>query len=226
MEKDPIKALAGRSACPSCGGRVPVLYLVPVAGYIFTRGRCSSCGVMVSPIYPAMEILYGLLAVLFVMYRGADLLAFSYYLIAAVSVTIAIVDIKTMKIPISLIAVFLFLSIYPVISKGDYIGSLWGFLLLVLFFLVIMFIFPGSFGGGDLKFYAAAGILMGLEMSIVLLEVSLVIGALFGVAYGIKNGKNFRVRIPFAPFIAAGIIITLLFGDTIVLFYYKNIHSF
>jgi len=89
-----------------------------------------------------------------------------------------------------------------------------------------MFIFPGAFGGGDLKLYAAAGFLLGLEMSIVLLEVSLISGAVFGIVWAAFKGWSFRIRIPFAPFIAAGIIITLLFGNTIILFYYRNVYGF
>lgn len=226
IRENPVKALAGRSVCPQCGSVVHAIYLIPVLGYFIARGGCRSCGTKISTVYPAMEILYGAIAVVTVHYLGADFVSFSYFLIMAVSVTIAVIDIKTMTVPVSLVIIFVILSIYPVIVRGNFISSLWGFLLLSLFFLVIMFIFPGSFGGGDLKFYAAAGILLGLEMSIVLLEVSLVIGAMFGVVYGLMHGKNFRVKIPFAPFIAAGIIITIIFGDSIILFYYRNIYSF
>jgi len=173
-----------------------------------------------------MEILYGSMALLVARFHGTDLLSLFIYLIAAVSVAIAIVDIRTMVIPLSLNIVFFVLSVYPVILHNNPLDNFNGFLFLTVFFLVMMFIFPGAFGGGDLKLYAAAGFLLGLEMSIVLLEVSLISGALFGIIWGAFKGWKFRIRIPFAPFIAAGIIITLLFGDTIILFYYRNVYGF
>jgi leader peptidase (prepilin peptidase)/N-methyltransferase len=173
-----------------------------------------------------MEILYGSMALLVARFHGTDLLSLFIYLIAAVSIAIAIVDIRTMVIPLSLNIVFFILSLYPVILHNNLPDNFYGFLFLTIFFLVIMFIFPGAFGGGDLKLYAAAGFLLGLEMSIVLLEVSLISGALFGVMWGSFKGWSFRIKIPFAPFIAAGIIITLLFGDTIILFYYRNVYGF
>jgi len=225
MKGDPVKALFSRSACPSCGKSIPALSLVPVLGYVFLRGRCRSCGSRISPVYPLMEILYGLIAMMVAYFHGTDLLSFFIYLIAAVSVTIAVVDVKTMLIPVSLTILFLILSVYPVILRDSYLDSLYGFLFLTIFFLVIMFIFPGAFGGGDLKLYAAAGFLLGLEMSIVLLEVSLISGAVFGIVWAAFKGWSFRIRIPFAPFIAAGIIITLLFGNTIILFYYRNVYG-
>jgi len=222
IKENPFKALFSRSECPACGKTISALYLIPLAGFIFSRGKCFSCHSRIPYVYPLMEIIYGGLAVLVAYFHGTDLLSLFIYLIAAVSVTIAVVDIKTMIIPVSLTILFLILSVYPVIMRNDYLDSLYGFLFLTIFFLVIMFIFPGAFGGGDLKLYAAAGFLLGLEMSIVLLEVSLISGALFGIVWAAFKGWSFRIKIPFAPFIAAGIIITLLFGNTIILFYYRN----
>lgn len=225
MKDNPFKALFSRSECV-CGRKISALNLIPLIGFILSGGRCSACGNKIPLIYPLTEILYGMLAVLVARFHGTDMLSLSVYLIAAVSVTIAIVDIKTMKIPVSLTILFIILSVYPVILHNNFPDNIYGFLFLTIFFLVIMFIFPGAFGGGDLKLYAAAGLLLGFEMSIVLLEVSLISGAVFGIIWGILNGWSFRLKIPFAPFIAAGIIVTLLFGNTIILLYYKSVYSF
>jgi len=226
MKDSPCKALFSRSECPACGRIISALYLIPLLGYIISKGKCSACRSKIPFIYPLMEILSGLLALSVAYFHGTDLLSLFVYLIAAVCVTIAIVDIKTMTVPFSLTVVFFILSIFPVILQDNPIDNLYGFLFLTLFFLVIMFIFPGAFGGGDLKLYAAAGFLLGLEMSIVLLEVSLISGAVFGIVWAAFKGWSFRIKIPFAPFIAAGIIITLLFGDTIILLYYRNVYGF
>jgi len=154
-------------------------------------------------------------------YHGRDILSINVFLLCAVCVCIAIVDMKIMIIPQSLVLLFVILSIYPVIMSHSIMDNIYGFLLLTIFFLLMLLIFPGAFGGGDVKLYAAAGFLLGVELSVVLLEVSLISGALFGIAYAMARGRNFRLRIPFGPFIAAGIIITLLFGDTILLVYYR-----
>ena len=219
VKENPFRALFSLSACPNCGKNIFPIYLIPIVGYIILRGRCSSCKSRISISYPLMEILYGILALSVAYFHGTDLLSLFIYLICCVSITIAIIDFKTMIIPFSLIIVFFLLSIYPVIVRCEIKDNLYGLLFLTVIFLIIMFIFPGSFGGGDLKFYAAAGFLLGLEMSIVLLEVSLITGALAGVIWAGLNGWNFKIKIPFAPFISAGIVITLLFGHTIILYY-------
>ena len=221
FDSSPVAALISRSECPRCGSPVSVIGLIPVFGYFFLRGRCSACGEKISPVYPLWEVLYGALAVAVSVYHGTGLLSLNVFFLCAVCVCIAIVDIRIMIIPQSLVLLFLLLSLYPVVLNHNILDNVYGFFLLTLFFLLMLLIFPGAFGGGDVKLYAAAGFLFGVEMSIVLLEVSLISGALFGVAYAMARGRNFRLKIPFGPFIAAGIIITLLFGDTILLVYYR-----
>ena len=223
MNESPVKALFSRSNCPHCYAPVGFAGLIPVFGFLFIRGRCSKCGERISVLYPLWEILFGVLAVSVAQFHGMDLVSINIYLICSLCICIAIIDIKKMVIPPSLVIIFLVLSIYPIIMHHDIMDNVYGFALLTVFFLLMLLIFPGAFGGGDIKLYAAAGFLLGVEMSIVLLEVSLISGALFGIVFGIVKGRNFRVKIPFAPFIAAGIIITLLFGDTILLVYYRNI---
>lgn len=221
FRENPMKALFTRSACRECGVTPGALYMVPVIGWFFSAGKCRSCGMRISFMYPAWEIIFGLLAVLVWYNLGMGPVALCIYFICCICICIGIVDFLTMKIPGSMLVVFILFSVYPVIKRGEYMDSLYGFLLLAVFFLMVLLLFPGAFGFGDLKFYAAAGFLLGLEQSIVLLEVSLVGGAVCGVVWGLASGGTLRQRIPFAPFISAGIIITLLFGGRIALLYYN-----
>jgi prepilin signal peptidase PulO-like enzyme (type II secretory pathway) len=43
------------SFCRSCGRRLNVLDLVPVAGYVVRRGRCATCGVPIGVSAPIVE---------------------------------------------------------------------------------------------------------------------------------------------------------------------------
>ena len=51
-----------RSACPACGHRIGALQNIPVASYLALRGKCAACGVRISPRYPIVEALTGLLS--------------------------------------------------------------------------------------------------------------------------------------------------------------------
>ena len=90
-----------------------------------------------------------------------------------------------------------------------------------IFFLLILFLFPGSFGGGDVKFASVIGFFLGFEYSIVALEISLISGAVIGVIYGMKTGMKLKMKIPFGPFLSLGLIVSFFFGREILLLYYK-----
>jgi len=221
MQKNPVQALFSRSQCPSCNKNISPILLVPILGFIIQRGKCRNCGARISLSYPAMETCYGLLALLFTWKIGISLLMVHYYLLSALALCITIIDIKSLTIPNSLVIAFVILSVYPIVMNYNILDNIYGFLTLSAFFIVILLIFPGSFGGGDLKLGAAIGLLAGLEMSIVILEVSLVSGALTGVIYALKTGKSLKTKIPFAPFLTIGLIVSLLYGRDILLVYYR-----
>jgi leader peptidase (prepilin peptidase)/N-methyltransferase len=51
------------SHCPKCLSAIPARDNIPVLGWILLRGRCRFCGTLISPRYPFIEALTGLLFV-------------------------------------------------------------------------------------------------------------------------------------------------------------------
>jgi prepilin signal peptidase PulO-like enzyme (type II secretory pathway) len=221
MRENPKKALFSRSQCPSCRKKINPILLVPILGYILQKGKCRNCGIRIPFIYPAMEILYALMAVLFSWRLGVSLYSINLFILAGIAVCITIIDIKSLTIPDSLVITFVILSMYPILINYNIMDNVLGLLSLFAFFIVILLIFPGAFGGGDLKLGSAIGLLLGFEMSIVVLEVSLLSGAVIGIIYAFKTGKNLKTKIPFAPFLTLGLIISILYGRDILLVYYR-----
>lgn len=219
--RDAWRALLTRSRCPRCGSAVSPAGLVPVLGYLLLRGRCRNCGEKISPAYPLFEVLYGLLLLLIAQRLGLTVYAGAVFLIAGISISLSVIDVKTLTLPGPLILAVLLISLYPVIMNWDPVNNLFGLLLMGGFFLVMLFLFPGSFGGGDVKFAAVIGWLTGWELAIVTLEVALVTGSLAGILYAVKTKKGLRIRFPFAPFLTAGMIAALLYGRDILLLYYR-----
>ncbi len=58
------------SACPRCGTPIPWYALLPVVGYFIVLGTCAKCKSRISPRYPVVEALTGLLT-LVVVFRYA-----------------------------------------------------------------------------------------------------------------------------------------------------------
>jgi prepilin signal peptidase PulO-like enzyme (type II secretory pathway) len=224
MKEKPLRALFSRSRCPACLNEISPMLLLPVLGYIIQRGKCRNCGSTIQPWYPVTEVLYGFMAALFAWKAGVTIYAFNIYILACIAVCIAIIDVKTLTIPDSLVVAFVLISAYPVLLNYNITDSLLGMFTLFAVFIVILLLFPGSFGGGDVKLASAIGLLSGLEQSIVVLEISLVTGALVGIIYALKTKKGLRTKIPFAPFLAVGLIISLLYGRDILLVYFRILY--
>lgn len=220
MDTNPREALMGRSKCPHCGACVNPLFLFPLLGYLILQGKCASCKERISPLYPAAESGYGLLMLLFAHHFGITTQAMAWYLVAALGISISIIDLKTLRIPDSLLAIMMIISLYPLIAALEWKSPLFGLLLMGGFFLVIMLIFPGSFGGGDLKYAMLIGLMTGLEQAFVVLETALIVGAVTGGIYALVSGKGLKSKIPFGPFLTLGLIVSLVFGQDIVLIYY------
>src|SRR5581483_3952576 len=76
-----------RSACPACKAPIRALQNVPVLSYLVLKGRCASCGVRISPRYPAIEALSGVLSAAVAWKFGfgwpaLEALLFTWFLIA------------------------------------------------------------------------------------------------------------------------------------------------
>jgi leader peptidase (prepilin peptidase) / N-methyltransferase len=56
-----LSVLRPRSRCPRCRSAIAARDNLPVVGWLILRGRCRVCGGAISPRYPAVELVTGLL---------------------------------------------------------------------------------------------------------------------------------------------------------------------
>ena len=221
MKQTPRKALMSRSKCPNCENEIHPLFLMPLIGFLLLRGKCKNCGKKISAVYPATEIFSGALFALMAHLIGLSPLTAAAFILCQISLCISVVDLKLMIIPDSLVAAFLCISIYPVTAGQSYSQNIFGLAVAAAFFMAIIIIFPGSFGGGDIKLAAAIGFYLGLPLVIVAVEGALITGALAGALLIIFAKKQIKSKIPFAPFLCAGLIIAILWGDKVLLLYHN-----
>jgi len=58
-----LSVVSPPSQCPGCGARISPWHNVPIVGWLTLRGRAACCQMRISPRYPAIELLSGVLAV-------------------------------------------------------------------------------------------------------------------------------------------------------------------
>jgi leader peptidase (prepilin peptidase) / N-methyltransferase len=84
------------------------------------------------------------------------------------------------------------------------------------FFLLLALIYPAGLGMGDVKMAAFLGAWLGAPVVVALFAGSLIALIPAIAILALRGGAGRKVGIPFAPFLAAGGIVALFLGDTIM----------
>ncbi len=215
----------GSSFCPSCNHNLSWADLVPIVSYIVLLGKCNYCKKPISFRYPFVELLTGVLFLLSFLIYGFSLNAFIYCIVSACLVSLAFIDLDETYIPdrfnIIIFACGLILLIFTRdISVLDRIIGL--FAISVPLFIIAKI--SDGMGEGDVKLFAACGLLLGWKLILLTMLVSSVVAALVGGMLLITKKADRKTAIPFGPYIAAAVAISYLFGGNIINWYLKLLH--
>lgn len=217
------ESLNGRSHCDHCKKTLMPLDLVPVFSYVFLRGRCRYCGKGLSIQYPLIEALTGALFVLaFVLVRpvfDAGLL----FLLAVVSIMIAVffTDLKEQLIPDELQIAFFLIALLEKIVKGASLIDV-GYAvtagLVVALPILLMYLFTKGrgMGFGDVKLAFNIGFYQGWVSGLLVLYLGFVSGATAGIALLLAGRKRMKSRIAFGPFLILGLFVMLAFQHEVL----------
>lgn len=209
------------SHCPSCQHRLGARDLVPVLSWVLLRGRCRYCGSPVPASYPLVEAVTGAVFAALVAVHGLHPRTAGYAILATILITAAGTDMRSRLIPnrLTLPAIAFALAWSAAVRVPHLTSSLLGLVIAGGLFLVIAILSRGGMGGGDVKLAAAAGAFLGLRYSLLGLFLAFIFGAVVGLILMALGKKKRRDYIPFAPFIAAGCLAAMLFGDPILQWY-------
>ena len=214
------------SMCPSCQTKIPFYDNVPVASYLWLRGRCRHCGAAFSLRYPLVELVSGLFAVaVFARYGFSWESLFLYSLVGALLV-ITFIDIDHQIIPDVItypgigVGFVTSLLLGHITYKESLIGILLGggILLLVAWGYYLLTKREGM-GGGDIKLLAMIGAFLGWKGVIFTIFAGSAIGTVAGVALALRTGGGRRLAIPFGPFLSIGGLLYLFFGPQLIGWY-------
>lgn len=217
------------SHCTSCGTGLRSWDLVPVFSYLFNRGKCRYCGEKISPQYPIIEVLNGLLYLLLYLQFGLSVRFITFAIITSILLIITIIDYKTLTIPNGLVLLILTISLAYQTYQSFNNQSLSLLLspLLSMFLgggilLFIAVVTKGAMGGGDIKLMGALGLLLGIKYTVLTLFLSFVVGGIISVILLISKIKKRGQAIPFGPFIALASFISMVWGRGILDWYFNT----
>lgn len=168
-----------------------------------------------------MELLNGALWYLCV--RAVGLTAFLVPALALVTALLvaSFIDIDTQEIPngvtIFILIVAVLWNVYAAFEGyGVLLQNVVGFFTASGILLVLAIISRGGVGGGDIKLMAACGLLLGWKNMLLTLAAASILGVLVMVPVFLIKRLRRGTPIPFGPFLAAGMVISMLYGEAIV----------
>lgn len=218
------------SSCPGCGKPIAAYDNIPVLSWLLLRGRCRRCSSSISVVYPAVELLSAVLAGLVLWRFGWRPILAPYLLMTFALVAVTFIDLEHQIIPdvITLggLALFLLLALlgdfvpridWPIGSRDALIGAAFGAgvigAIMAVYYLVTR---NEGMGMGDLKLLAMTGALVGWRGVFLTLTLGSMAGTLLALPMMLLGRADRKTAIPFGPFLALGVYITLLFGRDIL----------
>ena len=151
--------------------------------------------------------------------------------------SVALIDAETQLIPDRLnLALAVCGVLGTLLSPAGWLPHLIGAFCVSVPMLLLCLAIDGAFGGGDIKLMAAAGLFLGWQNTLVAYLVAgdarpllpawyvyLILGILGGGLYGIwllaAKRADKKDHFAFGPFLCAGIVIAMLFGEPILQWY-------
>jgi leader peptidase (prepilin peptidase)/N-methyltransferase len=214
-----------RSHCPNCETPVAPRDNVPLLSWLFLKGRCRHCGESISARYPAVELLTALCFIGVVLAQGisTDLIALIPF--TAVLIAVTFIDLRHKIVPNRIIVPA---AAYGLVTAVAFRTDMLPELLIAgagafTFFLVAALIHPKGMGMGDVKLAGVMGLYLG-KLVIPALFIAFIVGTVVGIVLVVRHGARSRkVGVPFAPFMAFGGLVAMLFGQQLIDFYLDNL---
>jgi leader peptidase (prepilin peptidase)/N-methyltransferase len=203
------------SHCPKCGNNLKWYHNIPLFSWLFLGGKCAFCKEKISPRYPIIELLNGLLWVVIFLKLG-----FVWYLpfvMASFSALLALsaIDFEYFAVPDSVNFFALVMALInpkilnldltnPAINALIAAGGLW-----LIGFLTSKMAKKEAMGGADVIVAGTMAALLGLGGFFVALFISALLAMIPSLL-----AKD--TMVPFVPFLSMGTLIVFLYDNQIM----------
>jgi leader peptidase (prepilin peptidase)/N-methyltransferase len=238
------------SSCTKCGQAIAPYDNIPVVSWLALGGKCRNCKTKISAMYPAVELLTGLLFLACYLRFGLTVDVLKWAVFAALLVVLTITDLRERILPDEVnffgLGAGLLLSFFtsPIDGTALWIANRWfdfpppraalSFVDAALGAAVgsglLWAVAEGYFrlrgregmGLGDVKMMAAVGAFLGVKRTLLTILAGSLLGSVIGIALIAISKKGRDYELPFGTFLGAGALLVVFFG-TPALHWYQSL---
>ncbi len=236
-EKESINT---RSRCPKCGVEIRWYDNVPILAWFYLKGKCRNCDQKISWIYPAVEFFTGMMWLLITVVTGAHLIpsifVLGLYALMVVTVALAMIDFQTLTLPNRLVVAFAIIAVVAVAGQTLYetlhtgvfpaynvLAALGSCAVYEALYFGLWFLSYGKWlGFGDVKLVPALGLVagfFGVASAIIGFFAPFLIAGIPIAALMLIGVLKRKTKVPFGPFLLAGMWVAVLFHEPITEWY-------
>jgi leader peptidase (prepilin peptidase)/N-methyltransferase len=219
-ETETFNIVTPRSRCRNCGHAIRWYENIPIASFLFLRGKCSNCGTGIGMRYPVVEAATGALFAYCAWRWGFSVRGGVWAAFAAALLVLALIDWDTTLLPDDITLPLVWGGL--IAAALGYSGlklpqALWG---AVAGYLSLWLVYQGfklltgkeGMGYGDFKLFAALGAWFGWETLVPIILIASIVGSVVGIGMKMSAGLREGKYVPFGPFLVAGGLAALLLG--------------
>jgi len=238
------------SSCPKCGKAIAPYDNIPVLSWLILGGKCRHCKAKISAMYPAVELLTGLLLLACYFAFGFTVDALKWAVFSALLVILTITDVRERILPDEVnffgLGAGLLFSLFskPIDGTALWLANRWfdfpppqmalsfadGVLGAIAGSGLLWLVAEGYFrlrgregmGLGDVKMMAAIGAFLGLKRTLMTVLAGSLLGSVIGICLIALTKKGRDYELPFGTFLGAGALLVLFFG-TPALHWYQSL---
>ena len=209
-----------RSHCMTCGYQLRWFDLVPLFSWLALRGKCRKCKTPISPQYPIIEAVNGVLYVLIFAVNGMNLVSILYCLMASALLALSVIDFRTYEIPFGFNVFIGVLGLIRIFTDLDnWSEYVIGFFAVSVLLEIILVASKGrAIGGGDVKLMAAAGLLVGWKLIILAFFIGCILGSVIHIIR--MKVSHAEHVLAMGPYLSAGVLISALWGTQFINWYF------
>lgn len=219
-QEAPLNLATPNSHCPQCKAAIRPWQNIPVVSYLLLRGKCSNCAAAISPRYPIIELVTGLMTLALAWFFDLSPALLGAVLLTWSLIALTMIDVDHQLLPDDITLPLMWLGLlfnldHTFVSLSDaVIGAMAGYLILwTIYQLFKLVTGKEGMGYGDFKLLAALGAWLGWQMLPEIILLSSLVGAICGIALMLVKRRGREIPIPFGPYLAVAGWLALLLGD-------------
>jgi len=213
------------SHCTACNRPLAWFENVPIVSWLLLRGRCRTCGVRISSMYPIVELTTAIVFAGGVAVYGLSALLMVRLAFASALVVLFAIDLQHQILPNvitvpGVVAGFAASWFLPPGWLSSLIGAIaGGGILLAIAEAYYRVRGQEGLGMGDVKMLAMIGAFLGWPLMILTLVLASFAGSLVGVALLASRRGGMQAALPFGTFLALGALVAAVAGDPMLAWY-------